>query len=294
MTTMQRRLAYAAATTATTGVATAVAYRQVDGQRRPLEGCEAPTFDAALPMLRTSGIGVVGGVFDEGFINRIKGTELYQSMPTSMQRARHRLSRARQEELEIWPTSASGRYHRREESFDDEAMAVFEEMEQAIYPLVEAFFAEDREKGVEGIYRSEMQILNAVPGSLDQAWHSDNQSRGLTIIIPLVDFTTDNGPTQVLVGSHTRTWPLLAQHGAQVVRAPAGAIAAYDSRTYHRGLGNSTDEGRPAIIFCYDRTWSPPPGCGPYSSLANSYVAGILNLLSAGSVMCTSLWPQSR
>lgn len=90
MTTMQRRLAYAAATTATTGVATAIAYGQVDRQRRPLEGCDAPTLDAALPMLRTSGIGVVGGVFDEAFIRRILATELYQSMPTSMQRARHR------------------------------------------------------------------------------------------------------------------------------------------------------------------------------------------------------------
>lgn len=135
-----------------------------------------------------------------------------------------------------------------------------------------------------------LQILNAVPGSTSQAWHSDNQSRGLTIIIPLVDFTPDNGPTQVLVGSHNKEWPLVLQQGAQVVQAPAGAIAAYDSRIYHRGLGNSTEEGRPAIIFCYDRKWSPPPGTGPYGSLAHSYLAGILSLVSAGWVMCASPW----
>ena len=28
------------------------------------------------------------------------------------------------------------------------------------------------------------QILNAVPGSVDQTWHSDNRSRGLSIIVP--------------------------------------------------------------------------------------------------------------
>ena len=111
------------------------------------------------------------------------------------------------------------------------------------------------------------QILDAVPGSTKQAWHSDNQSRGLTIIIPLVDFTSENGPTRVLVGSHDdKTRPrVMRKGGARVVQAPLGAIAAYDSRTYHRGLGNETKEGRPAIIFCYDREWSRPPGCGPYT-----------------------------
>ena len=67
---------------------------------------------------------------------------------------------------------------------------------------------------MDGIYRSEMQILNAVPGSKDQSWHSDNRKRGLSIIVPLVDFTADNGGTQMLVGSHNSSWSLVAQEGA--------------------------------------------------------------------------------
>ena len=61
-------------------------------------------------------------------------------------------------------------------------------------------------------------------------------------------YTATNGATQVLPGSFKQAWPLVAQHGARVVQAPAGSIAAFDSRTYHRGLANETNEGRPALI----------------------------------------------
>ena len=133
------------------------------------------------------------------------------------------------------------------------------------------------------------QILNAVPGSFDQTWHSDNRTRGITIIVPLVDFTADNGSTQVLVGSHKQDWPLVAEQGARVVHAPVGSIAVFDSRSYHRGLGNKTDEGRPALIFCYDREWSPPPGySGVYGSIAHATFAGMLSFASGFWIACTS------
>ena len=96
----------------------------------------------------------------------------------------------------------------------------------------------------------------------------------------MVDFTAENGGTQLLLGSHDKAWPLVVQQGAQVVQAPVGAIAAYDSRTYHRGLGHQTDEGRPALIFCYDRTRNPPPGCGTMGSVATSYQGRLLDVLS--------------
>lgn len=137
------------------------------------------------------------------------------------------------------------------------------------------------------------QILNAVPGSASQTWHADNRTRGLTIIVPLVDFTADNGATQVLPCSHTKAWPLVAQSGARVVQAPVGGIAAFDSRTFHRGLGNESHEGRPALIFCYDREWSPPPGVGVYGSIANAYLAGLLNIASAGWLTCASVWKEA-
>ena len=190
--------------------------------------------------------------------------------------------------------SAPGRYHQLEQTFEASDVKTFERVEKLIWPLVEAFFEED-EIGMKGIYRSEMQILNALPTSFNQTWHSDNRSRGLSIIIPLVEFNLDNGPTQLLVGSHNSSWPLVAERGAQVVQAPAGAVVAYDSRTYHRGLGNLTADGRPALIFCYDREWSPPPGySGVYGSIAHASFAWMLDMLSGGYITCASLWSEAK
>ena len=65
-------------------------------------------------------------------------------------------------------------------------------------------------------------MMTAVPRCASQKWHSDNRTRGLTIIVPLVDFTAVNGATQVLTGSHNKAGQL-AQHGAQI----AGAGSEY-------------------------------------------------------------------
>jgi len=135
-------------------------------------------------------------------------------------------------------------------------------------------------------------------GSGNQAWHKDNRARGLSIILPLVDFHAENGGTQLLLGSHhdhENEGALAGTHagagaGARVVAAPAGSIVAYDSRTIHRGLGNETMEGRPALIFCYDRVVSPPPGCGTLGSVATSYRGRFLDILSgARSLSASSL-----
>ena len=177
MSTTQRRLAYAAATVATTGAASTLAYREVDRQRRPLQGCSAVSLDAALPTLQASGVAVVGEVVDQHLLDRIKATAVYESMPTFYQRpsggamSRRRGPPAPQQPMDLWPTSAKGRYHRREESFNDEDLKVFEQLEQKIWPLVEAFFQEgnkaiDSQGGqdakkrlkMDQIFRSELQV----------------------------------------------------------------------------------------------------------------------------------------
>jgi len=205
---------------------------------------------------------------------------------------------------ETWRLSAYGRYHCLENHLGEEDIKLLEEIEKQIYPLVQSFFYEQQNieeekvdsKGVsenkttttassstnnkmEGIYRSELQLMTAVPKSGNQSWHKDNRARGLSIIIPLVDFTSDNGGTQLLLGSHNNKWPL-NQGGARVIEAPAGSIVAYDSRTIHRGLGNDTDDGRPALIFCYDRCETPPPGCGTLGSVGTSYQGRLVDILT--------------
>lgn len=270
---LQRRLVLAGAAGATTWLVG----RHFDRQRRSLGGhCEASTTSDALASLRTHGVSVVSKVVDESLVSAVKATEVYRAMPTAQP------ERPRDKPSKEWRRSSLGRYHRREEAMCESDVNVLERVEQRIWPLVEGFFREEGVHDMRAIYRSELQILNAVPGSVSQTWHSDNRSRGLSIIVPLVPFSAANGGTQVLVGSHAYDWALIAREGARVVHAPVGAVAAYDSRTYHRGLGNETEEGRPALIFCYDRISSPPPGCGVLGSLANANLAGLLNILSAG------------
>jgi hypothetical protein len=296
---LERRRAAIAGGIAASIAGFTLASRYSDQQRRPLQGCEADTVSAAISSLKTSGVSVMRDLIDQETLTAVQASSVYKDMPMTMpSRAGHARSHAGGARRDgtsagvpvqsAWRASAMGRLHRREESFDDSDQKVFERVEKLIWPLVKAFFEEGGEQSMQGIYRSEMQILNAVPGSKDQTWHSDNQSRGLSIIVPLVDFSAENGATQLLLGSHTSSWPLAVQQGAQVVQAPVGSVAAYDSRTYHRGLGNQTAEGRPALIFCYDKKTSPPPGCGTAGSIANANLAHVLNMASTARNVCAS------
>jgi len=70
------------------------------------------------------------------------------------------------EQRPVWSTSAFGRYHRREETFDESDLKVFERLEARIWPLVEAFFQDDDvHSGMKDIYRSELQVHAARHGS---------------------------------------------------------------------------------------------------------------------------------
>lgn len=278
---MLRRAAPRLALAATAAGGTFLACRHLESQRRPLQGCHAATVPAALESLRTSGVAVVDGLrLDEDLVSAVQAIPAAESMPMQqLPRARQQRRGGAQPKDSPWRLSAVGRYHRRDNYFDATDMKVLTRVERQLWPLVEAFFRED-EEGMDGLYRSELQLMTAVPGSANQMWHKDNRTRGLSILVPLVDFTAANGATQLLLGSHTEAWPLAARQGAQVVHAPAGSIVAYDSRTIHRGLGNETAEGRPALIFCYDRTRNPPPGCGTMGSVATSYQGRLLDVLS--------------
>ena len=59
------------------------------------------------------------------------------------------------------------------------------------------------------------------------------------------------------------------------------AEAVYDCRTYHRGLGNSTTAGRPALVFRYDFEATPPPGVGLLGSVAHTSLARALHVASS-------------
>ena len=167
---MRRALALGAATAATTAAATIAGHRHAESQRRPLQGCDEPTVSAALSSLRTSGVGVVDGVVDQRLVSAIKATTVWKSMPTSIERPRYqrhrRMAPGADQQRPVWSTSAFGRYHRREETFDESDLKVFERLEARIWPLVEAFFQDDDvHSGMKDIYRSELQVHAARHGS---------------------------------------------------------------------------------------------------------------------------------
>jgi len=234
-------------------------------RRQHSRSCDAPNLTAAVEALDATGVVIVRSAVDAEMIAACRGTDSCANMPAAASASATR----------DWRISAFGRYHRI--NFEESDVAAFEAVERRFWPLVTAFFKADG-GSTHDIYRSELQLLTATPESKNQMWHSDNRRRGLTVIVPLVDFTLENGATQLLAGSHDASWRCVVNDGATVLQAPTGSIAAYDARTYHRGLGNSTEESRPALVFRYDRASSPPPGCGVAGSLAHAARATALHL----------------
>mmetsp|Transcript_72972 Transcript_72972/g.219106 ORF Transcript_72972/g.219106 Transcript_72972/m.219106 type:complete len:275 (+) Transcript_72972:1-825(+) len=237
--------------------------------RRPHSSLsEASSREDALRMLKDEGFCVLRGAVPVEHVDLCGTTEAARGMPCS----------AAEQRPERWTESAFGRYHRI--VFSSEDTAAFAAVERPLLPFVSAFF-----DGAQDVFRSELQLLTAVPHSGDQIWHSDNRARGLTLIIPLVDFSLDNGATQLLPGSHRlasgarHALDAALQHGPRIACAPLGSVVAYDARTYHRGLGNSTGAPRPALVLRYDSRETPPPGCGPIGSAVHAGAAEALHLL---------------
>ena len=182
-TVVQRRLAITAATTLSAAVAFSIADRQVNqrSRLRPLLDDGQNTYTStslstALPSLKSNGVVIVKDVLDDDLLTKIRSTELYKSMPTELRRPSKAQQRRRgppgsrrggvghsqrneeTEEEDLWPPSAVGRYHRREDSFNEEAMDVFEELEEKILPLVLDFFDDEEGGDDDGFFRSEMQV----------------------------------------------------------------------------------------------------------------------------------------
>ena len=104
------------------------------------------------------------------------------------------------------------------------------------------------------------------------AWHVDVPLGQLPEPLPdfpltvqnawvLDEFTTTNGATQVVPGSHrTRKKPQWSgqQENSMVLAAPAGSVVIWLSNTWHRSGPNVTDGPRPAILCYYCRSWIKP------------------------------------
>jgi ectoine hydroxylase-related dioxygenase (phytanoyl-CoA dioxygenase family) len=104
------------------------------------------------------------------------------------------------------------------------------------------------------------------PGAGFQNIHQDFPRFGLTVNIPLVDFTEDNAPLEVWPGSHVRGEAFhtgkvdlsAAEIEGLVQRVPskrllvrAGSILIRDQRMVHRGTANTGTAARPCLSIWY-------------------------------------------
>ena len=72
----------------------------------------------------------------------------------------------------------------------------------------------------------------------------------INVFVPLVDLTTDKGPTEFVPGSH-RDFDI--GNPSTVVTAKAGQAILFDYRVKHRGLGNRSTDDRPLLYITYAR-----------------------------------------
>jgi ectoine hydroxylase-related dioxygenase (phytanoyl-CoA dioxygenase family) len=114
---------------------------------------------------------------------------------------------------------------------------------------------------------STAQSIRLHPGEAAQAWHTDDafyfptrppaRPLALSAIWAVEDFTTDNGATELIPGSHR--WgaehPDTREFVPVAAVMPAGSVLVFDAATWHRGGANRSSGTRLAIS---------PQYCQPY------------------------------
>ncbi len=99
--------------------------------------------------------------------------------------------------------------------------------------------------------------------SASQKWHSDGghlfdhvhlPPHCINVFYPLVDVSSENGPTEVMTGTHRLGLQNNPSATAIKLCCKAGSAILFDYRLYHRGAANFTSEPRPVMYLCYARS----------------------------------------
>lgn len=110
------------------------------------------------------------------------------------------------------------------------------------------------------------QQLHRVEGPPDGRGH-----RQATVIVPLVDFTSENGATRVLPGSHRQWFDArdipdqsgVAHPDEQTVIAAAGSAIVFSEHLFHSGGINHSSERRDAVLTTFFRIGHSYPPSQP-------------------------------
>lgn len=74
----------------------------------------------------------------------------------------------------------------------------------------------------------------------------------LTVFVPLVDLSAENGATEFSLGSHLHD--CASDLGERIVECKAGSAILFDYRLLHRGTANQTTADRPILYYTYARS----------------------------------------
>ena len=132
--------------------------------------------------------------------------------------------------------------------------------------------------------------INVHPGETAQAFHADDgycriprprEPMGVSAIWAIDDFTGDNGPTEVIRGSHL--WGDDARDPdppVQQILMPAGSAVVFLGTLLHRGGANRSNRARLGITPQYCQPWIrqienmalavPPPVASAFSPLVRA------------------------
>jgi hypothetical protein len=119
-----------------------------------------------------------------------------------------------------------------------------------------------------GDFRDAVGALPSNAQSATGRWHRDIYASlppfYLTMLVPLVELTAENGATEFILGSHRQTLAQAVEGGERSRTAPKRTFLAearprgvvlFDGRIIHRGGPNSTSEERPVLYQTFTKRW---------------------------------------
>jgi ectoine hydroxylase-related dioxygenase (phytanoyl-CoA dioxygenase family) len=96
-------------------------------------------------------------------------------------------------------------------------------------------------------------------------WGKETPMYQLAVNFPLVDVTQENGPLEIIRGTHmmSRDEGLAKYHAGEFklesIELKMGDVMIRDVRTLHRGTPNHTNIPRPMVVIGYSRSWLNRP-----------------------------------
>ena len=232
-------------------------------------------------VLRTCGVVAMKDVYDDAFME-----ELATSLDTDFEVDQKRLDAAKKR---AYKEKESGR-----ESFENEEAAARSESRYEIKLQLKAPYTDAALTQNPFVFQLSKALLSSdleldtfsyvtsLAGAPDMHWHNDVSplfktepgeskhmpSQGLVMVLPTVDMTAENGPTEFMVGSHVYLqsdrgqdyWtahdfdPLEGMPHA-AIPAQRGSVVLFDVRIRHRGTANRSARRRSILYIGYMRGW---------------------------------------